>query len=38
MALSLAEAITQIQAYVDFLHQYNRLPPRSLKRFESRRA
>jgi len=38
MTLSLAEAITQIQAYVDFLHQYNRLPVRSLKRFESRRV
>ncbi len=36
MALSLAESSTQIQAYVDFLHQYNRLPVRSLKRFEDR--
>jgi hypothetical protein len=38
MALSLARASAQIQAYVDFLHQYNRLPPRSLKRFEDRPA
>jgi hypothetical protein len=38
MALSLAQAITQIQSYIDFLHQYNRLPARSLKRFADRRA
>src|ERR1017187_3251363 len=38
MALSLAEASTQVQAYVDFLHQYNRLPARSLKRFADRRV
>jgi predicted nucleotide-binding protein with TIR-like domain len=38
MALSLSRASAQIQAYVDFLHQYNRLPPRSLKRFADRHA
>ena len=38
MALSLAEASTQVQAYVDFLHQYNRLSVRSLKRFADRRV
>jgi hypothetical protein len=38
MALSLAGASAQIQGYIDFLHQYNRLPPRSLKRFADRRA
>ena len=38
MALSLAEASAQVQAYVDFLHQYNRLSARSLKRLEDRRV
>jgi len=38
MALSLAGASAQIQGYIDFLHQYNRLPLRSLKRFADRRA
>jgi hypothetical protein len=38
MALSLAEASAQIQAYIDFLHQYNRLPVRSLRQFADRRA
>jgi hypothetical protein len=38
MALSLDRAITQIQSYIDFLHRYNRLSPRSLKRFEDRRG
>ncbi len=38
MALSLALARTQIQAYVDFLHQYNLLPARSVKRFANRPA
>src|SRR3984957_13324723 len=38
MALFLARATAQIQSYLDFLHQYNRLPVRSLKRFEERRG
>jgi hypothetical protein len=38
MALSLAQASAQVQSYIDFLHQYNRLPARSLKRFADRRA
>jgi hypothetical protein len=38
MALSLAQAIAEVQSYIDFLHQYNRLPARSLKRFVDRRA
>jgi hypothetical protein len=38
MALSLGQAIAQVQSYIDFLHQYNRLPERSLKRFADRRA
>ena len=38
MALSLARAVAQIQRYIDFLHQFNRLPERSLKRFADRPA
>jgi hypothetical protein len=38
MVLSLAQAIAQIQSYIGFLHQYNRLSARSLKRFADRRA
>jgi hypothetical protein len=38
MALSLARTRAQIQSYIDFLHQYNRLPPRSLRRFADRHA
>lgn len=38
MALSLPRAAAQIRGYIDFLHQYNRLPARSLKRFADRPA
>ena len=38
MARSLAQASAQIQSYIDFLHQYNQLPPRSLRRFADRRV
>jgi hypothetical protein len=38
MALSLARASAQVQAYVDFLHQYSRLSASSLKRLEDRRV
>jgi hypothetical protein len=33
MALTVARAADQIQRYIDFLHQYNRLPEHTLKRF-----
>jgi len=38
MAFCLARASAQIQGYIDFPHQYNRLPARSLKRFADPRA
>jgi hypothetical protein len=36
--LSLVAATVQIQAYIDFLQQYNLLPARSLRHFEEERA